>query len=353
MVSHSTLAGALGFASGVATCLLIGALYARRRPSSDAQAQAPTKRLQAAHPGRCEAIHGAAAREGLRRLDYVDRLLRWDCGPTLLEMGLFPNCKEITESVACLAAIDMYLDIRFSDTKVLGIVVGDGSTPRTAALLAARSKWNVVSIDPAMRGLPLPGCELYGTGDSVPGKPHGEDCRAEQVAKQEQLSASRDGHMRKRLARIAEVRRLHLEPCTVQQAEVKVAAKKKCARIVIILPHAHVLPDVALGSLHFPDGATQSDLPQISVVQLPCCHIEKHEQVCGQLPDVQYVDDCICGFARAVRIWRDIVPAAVEAGALRLGGRPLLTHFKVAQRVRSSVARAHLNRDSKATRQQP
>ena len=39
------------------------------------------------------------------------------------------------------------------DPTVLCIVVGDGRTPRTAALLAMRTRWSVVSIDPALHGL--------------------------------------------------------------------------------------------------------------------------------------------------------------------------------------------------------
>jgi hypothetical protein len=35
----------------------------------------------------------------------LDTFLRWKCGRVLLEMGLFPNVQEITESMACVEAI--------------------------------------------------------------------------------------------------------------------------------------------------------------------------------------------------------------------------------------------------------
>ena len=35
----------------------------------------------------------------------LDTFLRWNCGRVLLEMGLFPNVQEITESMACVEAI--------------------------------------------------------------------------------------------------------------------------------------------------------------------------------------------------------------------------------------------------------
>jgi hypothetical protein len=35
----------------------------------------------------------------------IDTFLRWECGRTLLGMNLFPNMQEISESMACLAAV--------------------------------------------------------------------------------------------------------------------------------------------------------------------------------------------------------------------------------------------------------
>ena len=76
-------------------------------------------------------------------LRFVDNFLRWECGRHLLAMELFPNTKEITESMACLAAVTEKLrgTVDPTDPDCVCVVVGDGRTPRTAALLAMRTKW--------------------------------------------------------------------------------------------------------------------------------------------------------------------------------------------------------------------
>ena len=94
---------------------------------------------------------------GLVRCDLrlVDRFLSLDCGHELLRLGLFPNAQEISESMACLQAAIEHLQgvVSLSDNDVVALVVGDGRTPRTAALLAMRTRWTVLSVDPALEGL--------------------------------------------------------------------------------------------------------------------------------------------------------------------------------------------------------
>ena len=55
--------------------------------------------------------------------------------------------------MAVTAAVDRCLGdlFRFEDVGVVAVVVGDGTSPRTAALLAMRTKWRrVISVDPAL-----------------------------------------------------------------------------------------------------------------------------------------------------------------------------------------------------------
>jgi len=85
---------------------------------------------------------------------YIDEFVRLKCAPDLLAMGLFPNGKEITESMGCYRGVvnnlqDVYLNINNPDINV--VVVGDGHAPRTGALFAFRSGWSVISIDPLFR----------------------------------------------------------------------------------------------------------------------------------------------------------------------------------------------------------
>ncbi len=60
-------------------------------------------------------------------------------------LALFPNVKEITESVAAYFGIKQMVDLSTS----YAIVVGDGSTCRTGALMANWCK-KVISVDPAL-----------------------------------------------------------------------------------------------------------------------------------------------------------------------------------------------------------
>lgn len=82
---------------------------------------------------------------------YVDQFLRLRCREELAENELFPNAKELTESFAAADAALHRTGVNPRSTEVTAIVVGDGSTPRTAATLALRSNWHVVSVDPALR----------------------------------------------------------------------------------------------------------------------------------------------------------------------------------------------------------
>jgi len=73
----------------------------------------------------------------------------------MLKLGLFPNAKEITESMAAYHAVRWLLvpklGIKFDNPNIKVVCVGDGHTPRTAALFAFRSAWQVTSIDPRLR----------------------------------------------------------------------------------------------------------------------------------------------------------------------------------------------------------
>lgn len=86
-------------------------------------------------------------------LRYLTEFIRLKCAPDLLIEELFPNAKEITESMAAYNAIRKNLLGKYNlrDSHVDCIVVGDGCTPRTGALVAMRTNWIVYSIDPRLR----------------------------------------------------------------------------------------------------------------------------------------------------------------------------------------------------------
>ncbi|EEY62651.1 uncharacterized protein PITG_14429 [Phytophthora infestans T30-4] len=87
--------------------------------------------------------------------EFVGKL---HCAPALLQHGLFPDAKEVTESMALFNAVRRYIEPKSEEEslKINGkhdgiVVVGDGNTPRTAAMFAFRMRgWKCYSVDPAM-----------------------------------------------------------------------------------------------------------------------------------------------------------------------------------------------------------
>ena len=87
-----------------------------------------------------------------KSLRYLDEALQLNCFKDMLDMELFPNAKEITESFAAYEAVRKYCWPRVnpSDPNVVLVAVGDGSSPRTAATFAYRTRWQCFSIDPQL-----------------------------------------------------------------------------------------------------------------------------------------------------------------------------------------------------------
>lgn len=82
---------------------------------------------------------------------YFDQFLGLRCREELTMNRLFPDAKELTESFAAANAAITSSGLEPDAADVTAIVIGDGSTPRTAATLALRTKWNCISVDPALR----------------------------------------------------------------------------------------------------------------------------------------------------------------------------------------------------------
>ncbi len=84
--------------------------------------------------------------------EYINRFFRMNCAVDLMRLKMFPDAKEVTESLAMVNACknlpNAFDDRRRSDINV--VVVGDGHRPRTGALFACLTRWNCVSIDPEM-----------------------------------------------------------------------------------------------------------------------------------------------------------------------------------------------------------
>ena len=81
---------------------------------------------------------------------YFDQFLSLRCAVDLITHGLFPNAKEITESLAAVRAVFLHSRLDRKDSGIQVVCVGDGGTPRTAAALAFRTEWRCHSVDPLL-----------------------------------------------------------------------------------------------------------------------------------------------------------------------------------------------------------
>lgn len=189
-------------------------------------------------------------------LRYLNAFIDLKCAPDLLELKMFPNAKEITESMAMYAAVAKLLPKRGEDLgselhKVF--VIGDGSTPRTAAIFAFRSRWQCFSIDPLL----------------------------------------------KEASRFMRVNRLHLFPCKVQELGEERRIQEAVGREgynIVVLPHAHVGLDDVAAIIPNPDF----------IVAMPCCnpHAKNQELWHGAWGyDYSYADWGIHSPHRTIRVW--------------------------------------------------
>mmetsp|Transcript_47646 Transcript_47646/g.102014 ORF Transcript_47646/g.102014 Transcript_47646/m.102014 type:complete len:377 (-) Transcript_47646:412-1542(-) len=213
--------------------------------------------------------------EGSHFARYTTELLELNCGPVLLELKLFPNAKELTESFACFAAVRTHLGSVFkpTDPEVTVLVVGDGMTPRTAALFAFRTSWRCVSVDPLLKEREGP--ETSPWGESV-----------------ERLTALR--------GMVEEMPILHSES------------------VLIVMPHAHVGLEATLQRVRW--------RRHLGVLAMPCCNFYKDLGLPDAKPHIEKEDPGIVSPHRLLRLWNwsadvpEALPRAVAACLEPSGG---------------------------------
>jgi len=88
---------------------------------------------------------------------YINEFIeQYKSATDLLSLNIYPNAKEITESYAAFNCARTKIRHPFSDPTYTVVCVGDGRTPRTAALFAFRSNWRCISIDPILDTAKIP-----------------------------------------------------------------------------------------------------------------------------------------------------------------------------------------------------
>jgi hypothetical protein len=87
---------------------------------------------------------------------HIENFFRWKCASDILALDIFPNAKEVTESLGAFFAVRNHVISptklkELSDSNIALVSVGDGNTPRTAATFAFRTAWTCYSIDPRLK----------------------------------------------------------------------------------------------------------------------------------------------------------------------------------------------------------
>lgn len=225
----------------------------------------------------------------IRRSRYLDAFIGSDCGAPLLMYRMFPNAKEITESWAMFAATRHLGDpFRWDNPEVRVVSVADGTTPRTAAMFAFRTRWEAHSIDPLLEP-----------------KPYAIDRLVQHRARVEDVRLGDDLQNEDR-------------QCDDRQSDYR--------PLVIVACHSHAPLDLALRSLR---GAPRA------VIAMPCCfpqtipvrsepasHTKSQRSGSSQdaeellsdvdrladgvPPDHEYDDPYVWSPRNRIKIWRDV-----------------------------------------------
>ena len=223
-------------------------------------------------------------------LRYLDEYLQLKCSSLLLELNLFPNAGEITESFGIYNAFRRYIQPSLptrqtSKGRNCIICVGDGVTPRTAAVFALRLPgWEAIAIDPIMRGGPA-------IQKDSSRQPKAVDC-TQTWTKIQHLKAVR-----------AKIQDVLIE----------------CDSAIVILLHAHVTLLDAIEAIRIVDAdeSLESEQTQaretdsvrgiLAMITCPCCQfIKQHDSCFGRTPDLTINDPSIASPRREIRIWSNL-----------------------------------------------
>lgn len=180
---------------------------------------------------------------------YLDEFIRLKCAPDLLAWGVYPNVKEITESAAAFDAVRTRMMDRLGDPSITVLCIGDGASPRTAAMFACRTKWMCWSIDPKLSVAPW-------------------------EARIKRLKCMR--------FKIEDFQLCPGQPDEMQNQSVD-------GDIVVVAVHSHAALKEA------------ERFHPILTVAIPCC---VPQMAFGRLPDKEYADWGIHSPERTVKIWR-------------------------------------------------
>ncbi|CAF1052675.1 unnamed protein product [Rotaria sordida] len=209
-------------------------------------------------------------------LEYLDEFLQLRCAPELITMGLFPNSKEITESFAIWSALRQFIFPRMEQKLPTSesidnrqnaiIVVGDGMTPRTAALCAYLTKglWQCYSIDPMLQ------YDTYADMISI-----------------NRRSITTVNHC----TEWKSIKGLRMARAKIQTVSVQ------CRKAIVVMMHAHVTLEDAIAAIDASEGI-------IGIITCPCCKWTSFQQQWqGQPPHHKYTDLRLLSAKNDMNVW--------------------------------------------------
>lgn len=209
-------------------------------------------------------LQGRKAKSGVTRkpnnfgyCTYIDKLFGLDCFETIVACGAFTTAKDVSESMAALQAATYHGKI--GDAKnVFCLSIGDGSTPRSAVLVAFLKSWRSISIDPALKK------EWEGPHDTIRGL-YG-------------LSGTLTDFLSTTIG----------------------ADDPRPDHVVLLCVHSHAR---FVGPASISNIQARYHHVPMTIVSLPCCAKYRHVGDIGRPPDVQYDDDCVFSACRTVEVW--------------------------------------------------
>ena len=221
---------------------------------------------------------------------YVSEMLKLACGPELVRLRVFPDAKELTEAFAASNAIRTHLWSRYkpNDERVCLIAVGDGNTPRSAALCAFLTRWQCVAVDPEM----VPWRDWrrrHKIQDAT-----WSSC---EVKEGDEIDEEGDTHG------WGGIRRLQVHRRKMQEMVVE------CELALIVMIHAHIsLKDVL--------AAVKTKSGECAAVILPCCNWYSRlaHPDGATAPCHEYEDDAVVSPQRTVRVFSSLPCGVSGAG---------------------------------------
>ena len=217
---------------------------------------------------------------------HIDAVWNMKCFKKLIELDVFPDAKDISESMGALRACTLYSHLdtneikktttsskkkknlhrsRWKQPNVWCICIGDGSTPRTATLISFLTDWNIISIDPGLKP------EFVG---KMPKGIHRLECFDKKFEDWVNIAST-----------------------TCDNKEIK---KNQCQYLYIICVHSH---HRFVGDARFDKVRNIFGNCKTCLVNLPCCNRYRPTKDIGRTPDLTFEDPAIFSAMRKIEVW--------------------------------------------------